>query len=125
MQHISKWLIFVVIAFIFIGAVSVYSYQSYRHHDITKLMKESARSVITESVNYSLRTDEENVIISEELFEEQFKNRFEELSSSFKVDQYIFEYRKEGDFYKAIKVKIIDEQGSDYETILASNFNNS
>ena len=125
MQHMPKWLIIVVIAFIFIGAVSVYSYQSYRHHDITKLMKESARSVITESVDYSLRTDEDNILISEEVFEKNFKSRFQETKNSFKVKQYIFEYLKDEDYYKAIKVKIIDEQGSTYETVWASNFNNS
>lgn len=125
MQHMPKWFVFLILGFVFIGTVSVYAIQSYRYHDITKLMKESAQVVITESVDYSLRVNENNVVISEELFEKNFKKRFEKLKGGFKVNNYSFKYLKDGNLYKAVKIKIIDDQGSPHEVTLVTDFKNS
>lgn len=124
MQHIPKWLLFIIIGFIFIGTIFVYAIQSYRYHDIEKLMKESAQIVMTESIDFSSRVDENAVIISEDKFEEKFKDRFENLSG-FEVSNYSFKYRREGNFYKSIKIKIIDDQGSSHEITWVTDFNKS
>lgn len=125
MQHIPKWILLAILFFILLGTAVTYSIQSYRYNDITTLMRESAQVVIVESVDNAIRTNENSVVFSEELFEEKFKERFEELKSDFDVKEYSFDYRKQGDFYKAVKVKIIDDQNTPFEITFRTDLNNS
>lgn len=115
MQHIPKWITLLIIGFMFIGVAATYTYQSYRYHDVSKLIKEAAQVALTESTDYSARSDAEVAGITESVFEQRFKDQFEELSDSFDVKNYSFNYKKDGDYYKAIHIKIIDDQDSPHE----------
>jgi hypothetical protein len=120
MQHIPKWMTLLIIGFLFIAVAAVYVFQSYRYHDVSKLMKQSAQVVMTESMDRSSRTNDESTILSEETFEQRFKDRFEELKAGYEVKSYSFKYRKEGDLYKSVKIKIIDDQDSPHEVTWAT-----
>lgn len=123
MQHIPKWITLLIIGFMFIGVAATYTYQSYRYHDVSKLIKEAAQVSLTESMDYSSRTDISDAVITESVFEQRFKDQFEQLSDSFDVKSYSFQYQKDGDDYKSVKIKIIDDQDSPHEVTWASDLN--
>lgn len=124
MQYTPKAFILLIVGFLFIGVIGHYGYQSYRHQEITNMMKKSAQVVATESVDHSLRVDEDIVLITERVFEQKFKERFQELAGSFSIASYSFNYLKDGDTYKAINIKVVDDQGSPYQITFVTDFNN-
>ncbi|KYC76838.1 hypothetical protein B4092_4891 [Bacillus licheniformis] len=124
MRHFPKWMIVIVLGFIVIGTVIFTTMQSYRYNDMTKQMKEAAQVAINKNVDKSIRVDETKLSFVETEFEKDFKSLFNK-NQNFKVKSYSFDYLKSSDgFYKAIKIKVIDDQDSPYQITFVSDFLN-
>ncbi|MCY9397615.1 hypothetical protein [Bacillus inaquosorum] len=122
MRHFPKWMTLIVLGFILIAYGVYQTMQSYRYNDISKEMKEAAQVAINKNVDKSIRVDEKKVAFVESEFEKEFKTLFNK-DQNFKVKNYSFNYLKtpEG-FYKAIKIKIKDDQDSPYEITFVTDF---
>lgn len=116
LHHFPKWATFIVLSFLLIFTVFSNSLQSYRHNDITKYMEEAAQLVVNQSIDKSSRVSEEQVIISETIFETAFQESFSTLSGSFSVSAFNFEYLvDESGHYKAVRIQIVDENNTPYQ----------
>ncbi|MCY8056462.1 hypothetical protein [Bacillus inaquosorum] len=122
MRHFPKWMTLIVLGFILIAYGVYQTMQSYRYNDLSKEMKEAAQVAIHKNVDKSIRVDEKKVAFVESEFEKEFKTLFNK-DQNFKVKNYSFDYLKtpEG-FYKAIKIKVIDDQDSPYEITFVTDF---
>ncbi|MGG0878051.1 MULTISPECIES: hypothetical protein [Bacillus] len=122
MRHFPKWMTLIVLGFILIAYGVYQTMQSYRYNDLSKEMKEAAQVAINKNVDKSIRVDEKKVAFVESEFEKEFKTLFNK-DQNFKVKNYSFNYLKtpEG-FYKAIKIKIKDDQDSPYEITFVTDF---
>ena len=88
-------------------------------------MKEAVQVVINQNVDQSLRIDENKVLLTETAFEKDFKERFQKKNRHFEVRQYDFDYLvTENGHYKAIKIKIIDDENTTYQLTYVTDFNN-
>lgn len=122
MRHFPKWMTLLVVGFILIGYGVYQTMQSYRYNDISKEMKEAAQVAINKNVDKSIRVDEKKVTFIESEFEKEFKSLFNK-QQNFKIKSYSFDYLKSGEgFYKAIKIKIIDDQDSPYQITFVTDF---
>ncbi|PKR83056.1 hypothetical protein [Heyndrickxia camelliae] len=122
MRHFPKWMLFLVLGMVMIATVSTQLFQSYRYNDITKTMNEATRIAITKSLNPSVRVMEGKVSITQSAFESNFKQQFQKTNIKLKVKSYKFAYLKTSDNYiKALKVKIIDDEDTAYQTTYIAN----
>ncbi|MGM0941312.1 MAG: hypothetical protein ACQEWU_10170 [Bacillota bacterium] len=126
MRHFPKWMIIIVVAFAMIATVFTYMNQSFRYNDITKVMNEAASIAVSTNVDESIRVNEEKMILSVDEFEEDFKVQFMKVNTKLKVKKYGFDYLiSEDGFYKAVKIKVTDDEDTTYEINYATDFVNS
>ncbi|WFP05461.1 hypothetical protein [Bacillus velezensis] len=122
MKNFPKWMILIVLGFVFIGFCVYQSMQSYRYNDLSKEMKEAAQVAINKNLDKSIRVDEKKVIFVESEFEKEFEKIFSK-NQNFKTKSYSFDYLKTSEgFYKAIKIKVVDDQDSPYQITFVTDF---
>ncbi|MFA1782397.1 hypothetical protein ACDX77_19170 [Bacillus velezensis] len=122
MKNFPKWMILIVLGFVFIAFCVYQSTQSYRYNDLSKEMKEAAQVAINKNLDKSIRVDEKKVIFVESEFEKEFKKIFSK-NQNFKTKSYSFDYLKTSEgFYKAIKIKVVDDQDSPYQITFITDF---
>lgn len=122
MRHFPKWMTLLVVGFLLIAYGVYQTMQSYRYNDLSKEMKEAAQVAINKNIDKSIRVDEKKVAFVESEFEKEFKTLFNK-NQNFKVKNYTFDYLKTAEgFYKAIKIKVIDDQDSPYQITFVTDF---
>ncbi len=122
MKNNPKWMILIVLGFVFIAFCVYQSMQSYRYNDLSKEMKEAAQVAINKNLDKSIRVDEKKVIFVESEFEKEFEKIFSK-NQNFKTKSYSFDYLKTSEgFYKAIKIKVVDDQDSPYQITFVTDF---
>ncbi|MFY0397853.1 hypothetical protein ACOMH4_18765 [Bacillus sp. YIM B13449] len=120
MRHFPKWMTLLVFGFIMIGYIVYQTMGSSHYNDLTKEMQDAAQIAATQNLDKSIRVDEEKVIIVESGFEKDFK-RIMNKNQPGKVKNFAFSYLKTTDgFYKAIKVKVVDDKGSPFKIVFAT-----
>lgn len=109
-----------VFGFIMIAYIVYQTMGSSHYNDLTKEMQDAAQIAATQNLDKSIRVDEEKVIIVESGFEKDFKRIMNKIQPG-KVKNFAFSYLKTTDgFYKAIKVKVVDDKGSPFKIVFAT-----
>jgi hypothetical protein len=116
MRHFPKFMILFVIGFIAIVTVFTHQFQSYRYNDITKTMNEATKTAVLKGLNPSVRVTEGKIALSQTVFEDNFKKQFQKSNIRLTVKQYKFDYRQTNDGHLAFKVKITDDEDTEYQT---------
>lgn len=92
---------------------------------VVNTMVESAQIATITSLDASSRVRENFVGISEEIFEETFEETFHQnITVNVEVDEFSYQYLKgEEDNLKAVRVKMRDVEGTEFQAVLRENIN--
>ena len=115
----------VVVAFFMVQTGLTYAMGDSRQKDIVSTLTESIESSAVESFDYSSRVDRGLSYIDTTVFEENFEKHFNE-DGNVNMDNYSLEYDylKDGESVKAIRVTLTDDKSVEYKATVAVDISN-
>jgi len=124
MKDMLAMITIVVISFFIIAGGVTYATEDGRQRDFIQTMTESIQATAIQSFDYSSRVDRGNIFIDEDVFEENFKRNFNN-NRNVNIDSYTFdfEYLKDENGTKAIRVVLTDDRGTRYPATVAIDVN--
>lgn len=121
----SALLILVIVAF-FMNSTATQSAENTRKADLVSNMTQVAQSTAVESMDYSSRIERATVYMNEGIFEDNFKTNFDKVNNinmgSYNLE---FEYLKDDEITKAIRITLTDDRGQDYTSTVATDIPNN
>lgn len=122
---VGVFMIFVVAMFFIITQVQ-HSSETARNQSLISAMQDSVEVTAIKSIDKSSRVERGFLDIDESIFEKNFKEIFESANSTnMETYDFKFNYLKEDEGVKAIRVTLVDDRGTEYPMTVAVDINNN
>lgn len=99
--------------------------ENYKRDSIVMTMIESAKIASVTSLDDSARDNESMSIMTEDTFKSTFEDTFNKnLNINLAIKDFSYQFMKDDEEIKAVRVKVTEDDGTEYQTLLKENISN-